>query len=159
MILLIAFWLIVMCTFIFYFIIREERLSRAGKVPLGRLRRLWSGKDRRSAPRYRTNWPVHYRRIEALDIFPAKSRDFSQTGAGLIVHERLDVGHKIVLELKISESSPPLEVAGSVLWTKELPRDKKQINPIRLFFIGVKFDSLNPKDEQMLVKGLQRGIS
>ena len=156
MIRLFALWTVVICALIFILIVREERLSRVGKVPLGRLRRLWMGKDRRKVPRFRMNWPIHYRRVDSPHVYPAKGRDVSQTGAGLLVHERLELGCHVLLEIHLPHSDSPVSITGHVVWTKTLPLNKKQMNPIRLFFIGVKFNPMDPKLEECLRQALEK---
>ena len=51
MIRLLAIWSVFLATAVLAVVLREEKLVRHGKVPLGRLRRLWFRNERRRAPR------------------------------------------------------------------------------------------------------------
>ena len=44
-------------------VVREERLAARGRVPMGRLRRLLPGPDRRKFPRWRVDYPIRYQRL------------------------------------------------------------------------------------------------
>ena len=153
---LMALWAVLVAGSIFWILRREERLAAAGKVPLGRLRRLWLHSERRGAPRYRIDWPVRYQWLPPKPAGPsfagmsaAQSRDVSATGVALVVPERLEVGSEIHLELTLPNRSNALAVSGQVMWCREGPRAQE-----RLFFIGVHFAGLNQQTAQTLKEAL-----
>lgn len=155
MIRLAALWLVFLAALVFFIILREEKLASQGKVPLGRLRRLWFKAERRRAPRYRVNFEIRYRRLEGEQLVQAKTRDLSQTGVGLILEERLAPGMLVDLEFHLPNRTAPLEVTGKIAWSREVPHDHHTPPPKRLFFAGVQFHQMGPEKESILAKALQ----
>jgi hypothetical protein len=179
MIRLIALWAIGMATVLLLVILREERLSARGKVPLGRLRRFWFQAERRKAPRYRVDWPMRYRRMEAAELAGIKSRDVSRIGAGIVVPEQMKVGTPIHMELTLPDGAAPWMVIGRVAWSKEVPVRadppvrsgvpnpkvesappvgggfQAPVDQTRLFFTGIQFQGLPLKVEEQLATALK----
>lgn len=156
MIRLLALWAAVSATLILWLVIREERLVAVGKVPAGRLRRLWFRAEKRRAPRYRVNWDIRYFRPEGGEPphRNGQTRDVSQTGAGLTVREKLPVGSWLHLEMALPDGpSSLLRIQAEVVWTKEIPGKE------RVFFVGIRFHNLNAELEQQLRKALGNGLS
>ncbi len=159
MIRLTAIWMGVVAIFILAIVLREERLAAQGKVPLGRLRRLWMKSDRRRAPRYRVDWPIRYLRLgEPPPSLPAKTRDVSSTGVGLVVTERLTAGSQIELSLTFPGETSPLKVIGQVAWSREVSSSVDSqvsyLQDTRLFFVGLRFQGLDPQIQQRLIETL-----
>lgn len=146
----IALWAVFLAAALLGLILREERLAAQGKVPTGRLRRLWFGVERRRTPRYRVNWSVRYRRSESHSGSGAKTRDVSQTGAGLTLHEKVPTGSLLNLEVPVPGRRDPLLVTALVVWVKEVaaPPDAQdqQLN----FFVGVHFQNVSSALQQEL---------
>lgn len=160
MIRLLALWAVFLAAFLLAVMIREDRLTARGKIPMGRLRRLWFRTERRRAPRYRVNWGIRYSRQEGRG--PARqegsTRDVSQTGAGLTVQEKLPVGSFLDMELALPESSSSLCVRAEVMWTKEMPLpEPSPPEEGRTFFVGIRFQGIDPELEQRLRKALGDG--
>ena len=144
MIRLIALWLLFLTFAILTIILREEKLVAQGKVPLGRLRRLWLRKDRRRAPRFRTNALVRYRRMSAAEVGSARASDISETGVGLVSQNYVEAGSRLQLEFTIPGLPNPLSVIGTVAWVRPVrPRDGKSSEE-KLFFVGVQFLNADP---------------
>lgn len=146
MILLIAGWLVFVSLAILFIIVREEKLIAEGKVPLGRLRRLWFRKNRRRSPRFRTDALVRYRRMSTEEAASASARanDISETGVGLVVQNYLQTGSTLQLEFTIPGLPNPLPVTGTVVWVRPVrPRDGRSSEE-KLFFIGVQFLNADP---------------
>ena len=151
MIRLTALWLCFVSFVILLIILREEKLVAQGKVPLGRLRRFWLRKDRRCAPRFRTNAVVRYRRMSPEEAGPAaeeagaaRASDLSETGVGLVVQHYLAAGSRIQLEFAIPGLPNPLPVIGTVAWVRPVhPRDGRSQEE-KLFFVGVQFLNADP---------------
>jgi STE24 endopeptidase len=174
MIRLIAIGLALLASAILLLVLREERLVAQGKVPLGRLRRFWFKEERRRAPRYRIDWEVRYLRLEpaagpalskpfvlrqAQDERrgegSARTRDVSQTGVGLVVRERLEVGSPLQLELIPPIKSTPLLVLGEVAWIREMePTGDNE----RLFFAGVRFHPMEDANAARLRGFMEGGL-
>ena len=129
-------------------IVREDRLAAQGKIPMGRLRRLWFNPERRRHPRVRVNWLVRYQRAETF--LSAQTRDFSQTGAGLTLQEKIPPGAHLNLEVPIPGREAPLRVTAVVVWTKEVAAEPGMEEPRRRFFVGVHFKNLSSALEQEL---------
>ena len=157
MIRLIALWSAFVAGLILSIVLREERLASQGRVPLGRLRRLWMrGKERRRAPRYRVNWPVHVQR--AINVPPkkaARTRDLSYTGAALIVDALFEIGSQIQLEVALPSHPAPLTTIALVIWCKEMPKSNREGR--RIFYMGVQFTDLDPADQSKIGKMLPPG--
>ena len=134
-----ALWAIFVAALILFIILREERLTEEGKIPVGRLRRLWPKQEKRIASRYRVNWLIRYQRAQG------ETRDLSQTGVGLVVRERLRIGSQIQLECTLPGQPFPMGVSGKVVWVREMNSDSE-----RLFYVGVRFFKLDPKVETQL---------
>ena len=147
-----ALWAVLVSASILFVILREERLSMRGMVPLGRLRRFWMQKERRGAPRYRLDWTIRYQRLGADAGRSSQTRDLSRTGASLIVRERLDPGTEIQLEFHLPEQPGPVSAYGRVMWMREVssPQD-------RLFYIGVRFHRLDPEIAKQFSAAIARG--
>ena len=144
----IALWAVALSFFLLMMILREERLAAQGKVPTGRLRRLWFGPERRRNPRYRVNWSVRYRRSEISSS--AQTRDVSQTGAGLTMLEKMPLGAQLNLEVPIPGRELPLRVTAVVVWTKEVAAEPGMNDSQRRFFVGVHFQNLSSALRQEL---------
>ena len=129
-------------------IAREDQMAARGKVPLGRLRRLWFGPERRRSPRYRVNWSIRYRRSE--NPLLAQTRDLSETGAGLTLLEKVPTGTLLDLEVPVPGRQEPLKVTATVVWTKEVAPEPGSSDPQRRFFVGVHFKNLSPPLQQEL---------
>lgn len=159
MIRILALWAAVLSGLILMLVVREEKLAARGKVPLGRLRRLWMRSERRRAPRYRVDWSVRYERASPPPMNGnGKTRDVSSTGAGLTVREKLPVGSFVLLELAIPEQLGPVQVHAEVVWTKEIPAAEPAPAPsLRTFFVGIRFQNLPPELEQQIQKALAGG--
>lgn len=156
MVRLIALWAAALAALILALVIREERLASRGKVPTGRLRRLWFGCDRRRAPRYRVDWVARYNRPPEVTNGKGRTRDVSRMGAGLIVEERLKIGSVLTMELSLPNRPQPLRLSTEVRWTKELPRHlmRNQDGP-RAFWVGVQFLKMDPALESDLQRALE----
>jgi STE24 endopeptidase len=144
----IALWGVALAVFLLMLIVREERLAAQGKVPMGRLRRLWFGPERRRHPRYRVNWSVRYRRSEISSS--AQTRDISQSGAGLTLLEKVPLGSQLDLEVPIPGRELPLRVTAVVVWTKEVSAEPGVGEAQRRFFVGVHFQNLSSTLQQEL---------
>lgn len=153
MVRLIALWAAMLAASILALVIREERLVSRGRVPTGRLRRLWFGPERRRAPRYRIDWPTRYHRPPDELRLKLKTRDLSRTGVGLVVQERLEVGSSLQLELTLPKRAQALQLLGQVRWAKEVPPRLKE-DDSRTFFIGVQFLKMDPALESELKQAL-----
>ena len=146
-----ALWAIFVAGLILGILLREERLASRGKVPLGRLRRLWFKNDRRRAPRFRVDWPVRYQRLPPSGSNHGQSRDLSSTGVSLIVPERLEVGALLEVNLTLPGQLAPCAITGLVVWSKELPS-----NGQRLFAVGIQFQGIAPEIQKRLTQALER---
>lgn len=144
----VALWAVALAVFLLMLIVREERLAAQGKVPMGRLRRLWFGPERRHHPRYRVNWSVRYHRLEIS--LNAQTRDVSQTGAGLTLLEKIPLGSQLNLEVPIPGRELPLRVTAVVVWTKEVAAEPGMGGTQRRFFVGVHFQNLSSTLQQEL---------
>ncbi len=156
MIRILALGAVCLAVFILIVVLREERLQIKGKVPLGRLRKLWFRNERRIAPRYRLDWPVRYRRTDKVSNLPATTRDVSQTGAGLMVEERMEVGSEVELQFTLPTHPQPIWVISEIMWQKEVARNPSTPDNKRVFYIGVHFKGLSPKIEKELTKSLRQ---
>lgn len=156
MVRLMAIWAAVLAALLWVVVIREERLAARGKVPLGRLRRLWLRAERRRAPRYRVNWSVRYERLEPPPINGGgQTRDVSQTGAGLTVREKLPIGSLIRMEILFPEETHPLQTTAEVIWLKEVAPSEESSGELRQFFVGIRFRDLDPQVEQKIARALR----
>ena len=144
----VALWAVGLAVFLLMLIVREERLAAQGKIPTGRLRRLWFGPERRRHPRYRVNWSVRYRRSEISST--AQTKDVSQTGAGLTILEKVPLGSQLNLEVPIPGREIPLRVTAVVVWMKEVPSEPGMAETQRRFFVGVHFQNLSSTLQQEL---------
>ncbi len=145
-----ALWAVFVAALILFIILREERLAGEGRVPLGRLRRLWLKKERRRAPRYRVDWLVRYQRTETIHVPISQTRDLSQTGVGLVARERLEVGSRVRMEFTVPGRSFPVSVIGQVMWNREVTSNSE-----RLFFMGVQFYRMDPQTTAQLAEVLK----
>ncbi len=146
MIRLIALWLLFVSVAILFIILREEKLIAQGRVPLGRLRRLWFRNERRRAPRFRTNSLVRYRRLspEEASSASARANDISETGAGLVVQNYLAAGSRLRLEFIIPGLPNSLPVTGQVAWIRPVRPRAGGSSDEKLFLIGVQFIGMDP---------------
>lgn len=156
MIRMLALWSVMVAAVILLVVLREGRLAARGKVPMGRLRRFWFRTERRRAPRYRVNWPVHYRRVEGGPSTNGQTRDVSQTGAGMTITvlEKMPVGCMIHLELLLPERPSAIQVTGEVVWTKEATAPEPPPGEPRLFHMGVRFHNITPELGSLIAKAL-----
>jgi len=143
-------WAMALAFSLLMVIVREEKLAAQGKVPMGRLRRLWLRAENRRAPRYRVNWSVRYHRTETYSPSSAQTRDVSRTGAGLTMREKIPPGSALELELPVPGRQTPLRVAAVVVWVKEVPADPGAEDPQRHFFVGIHFQNLSATLQQEL---------
>ncbi len=157
MIRLIALGGVLLASLILLLILREERLTVQGKVPMGRLRRLWWRAERRRAPRYRVDWSVRYLRMNSNPAVrpppaetPGQIRDISRLGVGFVVQERLPVGTHLQMAFSISSQDEPLAITGEVVWTKEVPALQSSDNTSRSFLVGVRFRDLTSQEVEAL---------
>ncbi len=158
MVRLIALWAIFIAGLILFVIFREEQLVGQGKVPVGRLRRLWLQTENRRTPRYRVDWEIRYTRMGAEEAAArARTRDLSKTGVGLIVNEYLEKGSQIHLKLTLPGRKDPVAVDGQVAWTKEVPTQEKDPSQLRLFFVGIQFIGVDPDMAKRLAEALRGG--
>ena len=118
-------------------VIREERLIQVGRVPTGRLRRLWLQQERRVAPRYRVNWMIRYQRAETNGT--GQIKDLSETGIGILLRERVEEGAQLQVECMLPQRLQPLVVLGKVTWVREIESGRE-----RLFYVGIQFFKLDP---------------
>ncbi|PIQ82714.1 MAG: hypothetical protein COV76_02220 [Candidatus Omnitrophica bacterium CG11_big_fil_rev_8_21_14_0_20_64_10] len=120
-------------------VVREERLAARGRVPMGRLRRLLPGPDRRKFPRWRVDYPIRYQRLpDGAGRRPAAPKDVSLGGARLVIQEILERGALIRVEGTLPESQTSFEAEGRIVWSRELPAPNDPAAP-RNFMIGVEF--------------------
>ncbi|MCM8794485.1 MAG: PilZ domain-containing protein [Candidatus Omnitrophica bacterium] len=152
MIRFIALWLIVVASAILLFILREERLAQQGKIPLGRLRRIWLFSERRRAPRYRLNLSIKYVRLNGDPPSSAQTWDVSQTGASLVMKERLEPGSGLRIEAAAPEGGEPVIFSGRVVWVRPIPPKRQDSTQERLFLTGLQFDRLDAKTDSALGK-------
>lgn len=154
MIQLAALWTVLIAMVILLVILREDYLIRQGKVPIGRLRRLWFKSERRSAPRYQLDWPVRY--IRSVTELPVQSqmRNLSQTGMGLLVQENLRVGTSLQLEIMVPTQGLPIKLSGQVVWAKEIRLGPDAKGGTRVFFIGIRFFAISPQVEATIKRAL-----
>lgn len=145
----IAIWAVFVAVWLLAMIVREEKLAAQGKVPMGRLRRLWFGAERRRAPRYRVDWTVKYRRTETPGV-EGKTHDVSETGAGLTLNEKVPPGSLLELEVPLPGRPLPLKVTAVVVWSKEMSVPPQANEAQRRFFVGVHFQNLGSTLEQEL---------
>ena len=153
MIRLAALWAVAVALLILLIIVREEWLAHHGRVPLGRLRRLWFCKDRRCAERFRLDAVVQYRRSEEAPSSAAQVSNLSTAGVGLIVRERLDAGSRLHLSFRLPNQSSLLTVTGQVQWIREVR--SRSATGERLFFIGVQFEEPVPQGTNQLAELLR----
>ena len=153
MIQLFCLWAILLASLILYLILREEQLVAQGKIPMGRLRRLWLRSEQRGAPRYRITWPIRYQRV-AGESLPAEPGNLSQTGAGILIRERLETGTTLHLYFAPPGQPHSNVLAGTVQWVRQVPPRGKQSSHENLFFIGIKFNQMPEETEQQLTKAL-----
>lgn len=138
-------------------ILREEHLISRGKVPLGRLRRLWVKRERRRCPRYRVDFPIRYQRPPAEWVHQATTWDLSSTGVGLILLERLEPGTTLSMEVTLPKRPTPVSLLGRVVWIREVPARSKNLSNSRLFFAGIQFYSMDLQLEAALNATLRSG--
>ena len=150
MIRLLAFWAIGVALVILAVIVREERLARQGRVPLGRLRQVWLRSDRRGAPRYRLDWPVRYQRTGVPPPVVAETRDVSPIGACLVLRERFERGAVLSLDFTVPARSTPLAVTGRIVWTREIPPRQGSQRLDRLFLTGFQFYDVDHETASLL---------
>ena len=146
----IALWAACLGLALLVFILREERLFAQGKIPSGRLRRLWLRSERRRAPRYRVNWSVRYRRSQGQPPARGQTRDVSQTGAGLTLSEKVPPGSQLDLEVPVPGRQEPLRLTAIVVWAKEVIPSSDAQGSQRNFFVGIHFQNLNSTLQQEL---------
>ncbi len=156
MIRFLALWTVFIAAAILFAILREERLVRLGRVPVGRLRRLWLQSERRRAPRYRLNWTIRYRRMMGGDLLlNGHMMDVGQTGAGLVVREILEPGTAIRMDFTPPGLSAPLSVTGQIAWVRQVPPSAPGVGPHeRLFFVGIQFHAMDPQTSFRLTTAL-----
>ena len=58
------------------------------------------------------------------------------------------------LEFLIPGKSNPLSVQAEVIWTRPVPQKSEDTTQERLFFIGIRFNNVNPQVNSELVKAL-----
>ncbi len=145
----IALWAVFLASSLLALVLREEHLAAQGKVPMGRLRRLWFGPERRRSPRYRVDWSVRYHRGQPPPS-GAAARDLSQTGAGMTLTEKVLPGTALKLELPVPGRPEPLQVTAVVVWSKEVPAPPGAADAERRFFVGVHFQNLSSTLQQEL---------
>ncbi len=126
-------------------VVREEKLVEQGKVPTGRLRRLWMRSDSRRAPRFRVDWTVRYRRMPESAAAPASQAatdNISRSGIGVMILEKIPVGSLLELEIAFPDRSveAAAPVRATVVWIKEMPAGEKEP---RRFFAGLHFEPLS----------------
>ncbi len=146
----VALWAVFLAAGLLGLILREERLAAQGKVPTGRLRRFWFGAERRRTPRYRVDWSVRYRRSESHSGSGAKTRDVSQTGAGLTLHEKVPTGSLLNLEVPVPGRQHPLLVMALVVWVKEVAAPPGAQDQQRSFLVGIHFQNVSSALQQEL---------
>ena len=140
----IALWAVFLAASLLGVVLREEHLAARGKVPMGRLRRLWFGPERRRSPRYRVNWSVRYSRAQAAPPpSEGSTRDLSQTGAGLTITEKVLPGAALNLEVPMPGKTEPLRVTALVVWSKEISGSPEAADGRRRFLVGVHFQNLS----------------
>lgn len=149
-----ALWAVGLGLLLLVIVLWEDRLSAKGRIPLGRLRRLWLRVERRRAPRYRVNWAVRYQRLEAGRPAGVQTRDVSRTGAGLTLEEKVPVGSMLELEVTLPNQAAPIQVTGEVMWVKEVAVADEGSDGRRRFFIGLHFHNLKPGLEQIFAATL-----
>jgi len=147
---LLALWAALVATMILILLLREERMAKVGKVPLGRMRRFWFQSDRRGAPHYRLDWTIRYQRLGAELYAQAQTRDVSQMGAGLLLRERLEIGDEIQLELSPPGNPDLITVTGRVVWIREIPQRRKIGQGERFFATGIQFQGISSEMEKRL---------
>lgn len=147
---------VVLSVLILTVVIREEKLVEQGKVPTGRLRRLWLKTDSRRAPRFRVDWTVRYRRMPesaAALASQAATDNISRSGIGVMLLEKLPVGARLEIEIGFPDCSIEaiVPVQATVVWVKEIPAGEKEP---RRFFAGLHFE---PASESFAVN-LQKAL-
>ncbi len=156
MVRLFALWVAALAVALLLVLIREERLASRGKVPVGRLRRLWVRSDRRRAPRYRIDWPIRYERMNGGELDLAASRDVSETGIGLMVRERLEVGSSLRLTLALPGDPQPVTLTGRVMWSRPIPEAIQPKGGSRYFFVGIHFQETDPQRTAKIQAALEK---
>ena len=153
---LLAIWAAFVAISILLVILREERLTSQGKVPVGRLRRFWLRGERRRAPRYRVDWSIRYHRLgpSSAGTGPARIRDVSQTGVGLVMEERLETGSELKLEMTLPDRTAPFAITGRVAWAKEILAKRQSDRAKRIFFVGIQFMGIPPETAEQILKVL-----
>ena len=102
--------------------------------------------------------PARYYRPPDGSDSESKTRDLSQTGACLVVSEQLEIGSILHVELNLPEYPDPTTLPAKVMWSKEVPVRVKQSGDLRSFFVGVRFQKLDPKLEAALKKTLENPV-
>jgi len=135
------YWLTLVALVILLLILREDQLVARGRVPIGRIRRLFHGPDIRHHPRFQLNWPVRYKRTGVTSDPEAVSKDLSLGGAQLLLEELLAVGTHLAMDLHAPDGNP-IEAEGHVVWVKSVPSTHPS-SP-RLFLVGIEFSTSLP---------------
>ncbi len=148
---------VVLSVLILTVVIREEKLVEQGKIPTGRLRRLWLKTDSRRAPRYRVDWVVRYRRMPespAASASQAATDNISRSGIGVMILEKIPVGSLLEVEIAFpeNESEAAAPVRATVVWIKEIPASEKEP---RRFFAGLHFEPFSESFAASLQEALR----
>ncbi|MFH1478752.1 MAG: PilZ domain-containing protein [Candidatus Omnitrophota bacterium] len=147
--LLVYLLLLVILLTILLLLKKEERLSYKN-ISRGSASKYWSLKERRRFIRFKDDINIRYNVLpKKSNTSPSKSIDISQGGLCLLTYEKLRERSSLQLELDVPGQAKPLIVKGQVMWTRTLQSHDKEGR--RLFYAGIKFYKVNPKNKQVLL--------
>lgn len=138
MFILLEFLLIVLLCAILFFVRREESAAKCRTMPRGMMERYWDGRERRRYVRFSTEMDVRYQIKKGAATKAGSSNDISESGARLLIDQKLERGAVLEMEILHKGASLPVCVEGVVVWCNEAKAEEKMSDK-RLFHIGVRF--------------------
>lgn len=97
--------------------------------------------EKRRAPRAKVILDLWYKKKTDLEWKEALTRDISISGLRVLVTERVDVGERLLLRIKLAEEGWPINAEAEVVWLREVNGS---------FELGLKFVKIDDADRSKL---------
>ena len=136
---------------ILFIILKGKELVHTNKLPKANIEELWGGDDRRQEPRFVKSLEVLYSIVKNNTVKNAtgKTINISESGAKLLLDEKLPLNTSLNLKISIFDSDKIAEVSAAVVWTEDAI-DIKDSTGKRFFYSGIKFSSIKgPSDNNL----------
>lgn len=143
---------IAICIYVIALFTITRRLKKSISIPAsnsGQTPTSYNGPERRIHPRASLGIGIRYKHFKTntgVEVFrEGRARDVSEGGLHLETQEKLAVNDKLEFKLKLPRLSHFMLLCGTVVWAKEVEKDK-------WYNYGITISGIDPNDRKQIAK-------